>query len=473
MRSAAKVGILVVVFVGMLFGAYAMLGRSLFANPGDRYFATLSDASGIAVGTRVLVAGVKVGSVTAVELVSPRQARLTLELNKGVRLANGSRLEVPSSLIGIGDVALQIVAPAQGTTGWLAVGSTLPGGKANAIDAFLPEGRDTIKELNKTLIAFRELLHDTKLRNGVNELLASSNKTIASFGLLATRMDATIAQNQSEINKTVVTVRKVVEDVHRASTSIAKMIDEGKIKKDTYALLDNFKSITEKADKLVASLNDLVNDPKLREPMAASAANLQKMTDSGTRMAANAEKIVQDGTVVSKNAIVLSEQAKEIAAHAIEIEKQLQGVLDKVGGFFQKPTNGGLLSGMTTGLDLTRESNPAHWRTDFSLTYPLSDGKLHVGIWDAFETNKLTFQFGRTVNPKFDYRYGIYASKPGVGVDFSLAPRFGLRGDLWDINSPRLDLRARYDIGNGLIGWIGMDRVFNANAPSIGFGVRR
>lgn len=179
MRSAAKVGILVVVFVGMLFGAYAMLGRSLFANPGDRYFATLSDASGIAVGTRVLVAGVKVGSVTAVELVSPRQARLTLELNKGVRLANGSRLEVPSSLIGIGDVALQIVAPAQGTTGWLAVGSTLPGGKANAIDAFLPEGRDTIKELNKTLIAFRELLHDTKLRNGVNELLASSNKTIA------------------------------------------------------------------------------------------------------------------------------------------------------------------------------------------------------------------------------------------------------------------------------------------------------
>jgi hypothetical protein len=120
-----------------------------------------------------------------------------------------------------------------------------------------------------------------------------------------------------------------------------------------------------------------------------------------------------------------------------------------------------------------RETDPARWRTDITFAVPIPDGTLYAGLFDAFERNKLTVQVGRPISPALSYRYGIYASKPSFGVDYALSPKLSLRADAWDINAPRLDLRMRYDFRNGLTGWIGVDRIFRQNAPTIGIGIRR
>ena len=109
----------------------------------------------------------------------------------------------------------------------------------------------------------------------------------------------------------------------------------------------------------------------------------------------------------------------------------------------------------------------------FGISVPIKDSTLHLGLYDAFESDRLTAQLGRSVTSTFGYRYGVYASKPGLGVDFRLAPRLSLRGDAWDINDPRLDLRASYELGNGFLGWFGVDRVLKDNAITFGVGVRR
>jgi hypothetical protein len=48
-----------------------------------------------------------------------------------------------------------------------------------------------------------------------------------------------------------------------------------------------------------------------------------------------------------------------------------------------------------------------------------------------------------------------------------------LRGDLFDINNPRADLRARFDLGGGFYGWLGASQVFKRNAVTVGVGFRK
>ncbi len=471
MQSASRVGLLVIVFVGLLFGAYSMLGVSLLSKPTDQYFAKFSDAAGTAAGTRILLAGVRIGTVTEVKLLNPRQALVSMKIDRDVKIPSGSSAVIPSSLIGLGDTSIELVPTSSAVIAL--PGTTFDGRKTDGLGGIMPKAEVTLSELNKTLVAFRALLTDAKLKNGIDQTLATTNKTLAQFGNLASRLDATIVQNQSEIGKTVASARRVVDDVHQASAAIARMVNEGKIKNDTYAILDSIKSISARADNLVSSLDRLVNDPKFRGPAEEIAKNVQKMTETGNRVATNAEKISADGTVVSKNAITLSEQAKEIATHAIEIEKQLQQVLDKVGGFFVRPKVGPTLGKVSTEYSLLHGTRPSRSRIDFEANIALSEGALNVGVWDALESNKLTIQYAKPLTPTLDYRYGVYASKPGFGVDYALTPRVNLRGDVWDINSPRFDLKARYEIGNGLIGWIGMERIFSKTAPMIGLGIRK
>ena len=480
MQSAAKVGLLLVVFVGLLIGGYAILGKSLFAPPRDVYFVDLPDAAGVVDGTQVMMAGVTIGSVSSVKLVTPTLARLKLEVNHGVTIPMGSTVQLPTSLIGFGQSPVAIVPPAQPTSGALAVGSTLIGSKGSPLDSFLPEGRATVVELNKTMAAFRKLLEDQKLQGRVTDLLTSSNKTIERFGTLANQASILLASNQANIANAITAATNAMQDVRKVTMKVAELVQQGKLQKDAYAILDRIKKITEHADDMVQSLNKLVNDPSLRGPMNKSASNIADITTTGKDIATNVAAMTKNGTtitenaaVVSKKAIGLTDQASEIATKASQIEDQLKGVLDKVGGFFNKAPTGANIPKITTEMDMFRQSQPGYWRTDVSLSFPLQDSTVDLGIYDALESNKLTVELGRSLNDRLGFRYGVYASTASVGVDYRLAPRLSLRGDAWNINDPRLDLRTSYEFGNGFIGWFGVDRVLKDNAFSFGVGLRK
>ena len=94
-------------------------------------------------------------------------------------------------------------------------------------------------------------------------------------------------------------------------------------------------------------------------------------------------------------------------------------------------------------------------------------------MFDAFEGNKLNVQLGKGFGRGHEYRYGVYASKPAVGVDYRLSRDMSIKGDLYDINDPRLDLGVRYEFKDGLLGWLGFNRVFDRNAFYAGLGFRK
>lgn len=480
MQSTAKVGLLLVVFVALFVGGFAILGKSLFARSGDLYYVTLSDAGGVTEGTQVLMAGVSVGTVTQIKLTSPKVAKMRLDIIRGTRIPLGSTVKLPTSLVGFGDSPVTIVPPEADATALLQPGATMAGSKGSPLDGILPEGRQTVAELNKTMVAFRKLLEDQKLQSKVADLLTTTNKTLDRFGTLANNVSTLLASNQANIGRAITAATGAVQDVHTVTMKIAEMMRDGKLQKNAVAIVDRMNVISKHADELVENLNKLVNDPKLRGPMTTSMANVADITSTGKTIANNVADITKNGTtisenaaVVSKKAIVLTDKATEIATKASEIEDQLKGVLDKVGGFFNKAPGSTNIPKISSEMDLMRSSQPGYWRTDVMFGVPLQDSTLNFGLYDALNTNKFTVELSKPVTNRLSYRYGVYASSPSVGVDYLLAPRWSLRGDAWNINAARLDLRTGYDMGNGLIGWLGFDRIFHENAFSFGIGVRR
>lgn len=465
MQGAWKVGLLVLVFVGLLIGAYAVLGRAIFAPKTDLYYAEVPDATGVNRGGPVLMAGVKIGRIEDIQLVDPRRARIVLAIDQGQRIPEGTTALVPTPLLGFGDNPITLVPPVAVTT-YLSPGATIAGSKASPFEGIFPDLGTTMSELNRTLIATRELMSDQKLKGRLEELLVTSSKAVEKLGNLAGSAETLVAENRASIKTAMASLSATMRDVQQGAKLATALLKDERWKNQADEMLTSLNRTASKAEELIASVNDLVNDPQLREPLRGTMANVQSMTDSGTRIAANTEEMTKHGVEISKNVEELTKKAIQLADEARDVLKKLQDFFNRV------PSKAGL-KGIETEMDLTRQTDPWHWRTDVSATVPISDGKLHVGLFDAFESNRIVLQFGKTMGRSLDLRYGVYASKPGAGVDFRFAPRLSLRGDLYDINDPTFDLRARYELGSGLIGWVGLDNVFEKNRFAVGLGIRK
>jgi len=471
MQAAAKVGFLVIVFGLLLYGAYLVLGHNLFGKPKTVYYAEFADAGGLTAGSQVQMAGVKVGTVDEVKLLGPTLARLQMSVDADTKIPTGSTASIPTSLIGLGDKAVMIVPPAE-STGFMVAGSTLKGVKAGALDNILPNPEETVAELNKTLAAARKLLENQDLQVKLVALLDSSNKTAAEFGRLAGGLDRMLAQSNPKIQQALSEAMLTMVEVRKGTGMITQILKDGRFQNEALAMLEKLNKSAADANQIILDVQGLTGDPSLKANLQKAAGNMATMSDSGVKMAQSGEVIAKNAETVSANAIVASEKVIEIETKASALLDDVKGAIDNIKDFFKRTGGGVNVPKVSTSIDLLRQTEPNRFRTDLGVTIDLRDYDIQLGLWDAFESNRINAQIAKPFSPKGDYRYGIYASKPGVGVDYRLASGLYLRGDLFDINNPRFDLRARYEFGKGFYGWIGVDSVFNRNAPMIGLGIR-
>jgi len=358
--------------------------------------------------------------------------------------------------------------------GYLAAGDTIQGVKGSPIDSFLPEeGKQTLRELNETLAATRKLLENQTLEKKLEALIDNSSKTLTQFGNLASQAQELVAKtsgvvghSQPEIVGAMHSASLAMADIRKATQLLSKMIESGKYQDQTMALLKQLNDTAAKATDLMTNLDSFASDPKMQSDIKQSVANVDKMTDSGTRIAANTEAI-------SKNGVTLSQKAIELADKANSIADDAKAALDKISKFFNKNGTTPKLPHVEGHIDLLHESDPNYWRTDLYGRIDLDRGFVDAGLYDAFETNKVILQLGEPLGKIGDYRYGIYASKPALGVDFRVAPQVMLRTDLFDINKPEFDLRTEFDFGHGFVGWLGVERVFSQDSFVAGIGIKR
>lgn len=456
---------MVVVFALLLYGAYAVLGRTLFAAPKDRYFADFEDASGLVSGSAVTMAGLAVGSVSETKLMNPRLARVTLEINPGTRVPAGSEAVIPGSLLSISQGAVQITPPEKPSSDYLAPGAVIPGRRASALEQAIPGAKDTMAELTKTIKSTRELIEDQGLRKDMRTLMQTSNDTLKKFGALSAQTQGLIAENRVMIAQSLRNASLAMKDVQEGTRMVVEAMRKGNFEQRTAQMLERLNATSAKAEHLVSSLDELINEKGVREPIKSTLQNTATLSESGVKIAKSTE-------VIAKNGEAVSEKAVEIAGKANDLADEAKKTLEDIRGFFGKGRTPKPLN-IAAEMDVLQQQRPSYWRTDIEFSSKFNDTGYHIGIWDAFESNKFIIQLGRDAGKGLYYRYGIYAAKPGVGVDYRLNDRVHLRGDLFDLNDPRFDLRMRVNLGRGLYGWLGADRIFERATPTVGVGFQK
>ncbi len=467
MQSAGKVGGLVILFGVLFIGVYATLQKSFFARQADVYYAVFADAGGLTTGSPVFLSGVQIGSVEKIDLVKPGEARVVLSIDKGRPIPEGSQAVLPTSFISIGDKQLQIVPPAA-ITNLLQPGDTIPGTLQKPLDSLLPNSEKTVEELNNTLIAVQKLLEDQQLKGGVTDLLATSQETAKKFGNLAGRIDGFMASNQGQVASMIKTTHASLMNLQAMSTEFRKLVESGQIQGKTTQLLDNMNAAVIQGQKLVADLQATANDPEIKASMKGTLKNFETMSQSGTRIAVDAEAMAKNGVVISEETVTLLKKANKLASDAEKLIEEFKKTVEKLEGKGKS-----MLPKVSAEAVAMRETNPGRTRADVNIDFSIGSDRFLIGMYDAFESNKINAQIYKAMGPSLDLRYGVYASKPGVGVDYSLAPKLKLRGDLFGLNDPQLDFRLRYEFGSGITGWLGMDRIFERNSPSFGVGIRK
>jgi len=466
MESAWKVGLLVVIAGLLIATGYQLVGERLFKEPVDVYYAEGPDVAGIQPGAAVSVAGVVVGRVRDVGLSDAAQARLTLALKRGTQIIEGSMVEIPSSLISIGEQRVAIVPPEGGKGGYLTPGATLPIVKETSLSDILAGSKDTIAELNRTLVATRELLSDKELKDQLQSVLKSTDATIRQAGSLMAETRAVIAENRTTVRDTLREAAIAVVQLREGVEAVNAIVSDPRIRANATEMLETLAGTAKRADELVTNLNALVTDPDLRLAIDNTLANTERISKTGVEIAEDVKQMTSDGKVVASKAIEIADKASAIADEAKVLLEKLNEFIDKLPSdirlprpFFQ------LESGWNTERDVVQ--------TDLLVGYPLRPGAtLYGGVYDLTETNRLTLQYGQEYQD-LTLRYGVFASKAGVGVDWRLWNWLGLTANLFDPNDPQFDFRARFLIGRDAFGWAGVNSLFGRNEPILGLGVKR
>jgi hypothetical protein len=84
----------------------------------------------------------------------------------------------------------------------------------------------------------------------------------------------------------------------------------------------------------------------------------------------------------------------------------------------------------------------------------------------------MNLQVGRPLGAN-SLRYGLYASRLGIGLDVGPPSHPRLSADLYGTDEPHLDVAARARLGRGLDLKLGVQSLFGDNAPMIGVTMRK
>jgi phospholipid/cholesterol/gamma-HCH transport system substrate-binding protein len=471
MDSAAKVGALALALI--LLGGWALffMGAGAFRQEMDLYYVEFEDAGGLAEGAAVMMRGVPIGTVENVSL-QETAAVAKLQIRKGAAIPQGSEGLLRSSLISLGDQEM-LILPGAGAV-MLRPGSTLIGRQESALETMLPGAQNTLDELTGALTAMRALLEDKELTAGVKSTLKSADGlmqegrvTARQFGGLAGSLDRSMLTLERRLTPLALKAEQTFDSTSKLMAEVQGLLDKGELEGRTLALLDELSAAAAEGRRLVGEMNALVADPELRGAMTRTLDNVEEASRSGAGMAKKLDEAAAEGQKAARELTALLQRANGLADGVQDLIDKVNGAVGGIG------SAAGAATSLAPEVRIAQSNLEGRLRTDITAAVPAGRETLELGLYDAFERNQLIAQLRRPLDESLGLRYGIFGSEPGVGVDYSFAPRAGFRADLFGLNSARLDASFRYDFGSGVSGWIGLERVFDRNAAMFGIGLKR
>lgn len=470
LSAGIKVGVL---FLAVLGGGYAVWD-GLGVDPAGRnsvgLWAQLRDASGMPVGSRVVVAGLPVGEITGLT-IDGRYARVKFKVRGDVPMWSSAVVFKKATSL-LGDHYLEIDPGTPETTdptGAVVENKRLKNGdqiervvEATSPDQLLRRIEQSLPNVDDVLLSVKALSDD--MRRVVNGPIAS---VASKVDALVDREGKTVSDILERADRSMARIEAITADI-RALTGNA---DDRVVK-----ILDNLEAASAEAKTLVATAKDEV---------AQTGDKLRQKLDLVDQVVANTESITRkiDGDQGTLGRLV---NDPTIADNVESITTDAKGFL---GTLFGLQSYVGLRSEYNIASGLARHyvSIELHTRPDkFYLIElergprgdypevtleldPTTNGGTDTWVRRAViaDTMRFTFQFAKRFG-WLTLRYGIKESTGGIGADLEgrwWDRRLRLSADVFDATFdkyPRVKLAAAVELFRGIYILGGVDELLNA-----------
>ncbi len=246
-----KIGIVVIVAIGMLyFGLNYLKGVNIF-KPDTYFYAKYDRVDGVAKTTPVFVNGFQVGHVSEIIFDYTKEAPITLEItvDKKLVIPVGTVAEVYDSGL-MGDKAIQLKLGKSSdlhTTGDTLLSSTQNGMIAGIVEQILPPIMELVPSIDSTINALKNVIESPEIKT----LIKNADATMANLKNSTGKLDGVID-----------TVQYICNDLSGVTNSLNKVNWDSTLV-SLEGTLANLKSTTDKFNSTDNSIGALLNDKSL------------------------------------------------------------------------------------------------------------------------------------------------------------------------------------------------------------------
>lgn len=300
------------------------------------------------------------------------------------------------------------------------------------------------------------------------KLVANFKNAVAELNEAATAAAGVVQSAQGLVNSASPEVRRALANMTAATqnaTQITRHLDEmvqSDIRPDAKALISqaseamkNLSDATAEAKEIVKAVGGSTG--KIDETLTKIANSAQQLDEmmanfneasKGIRDIATDQQLKANIKATMQNAADASAEAKALLGN---INRKLSKY---VGGGSGRGTESYRIPDKGISTNALWNTTEGDYRFDANYTFDGLFGGTgrdfyRVGAFNVGETTRANIQGGHMLSNSTAMRYGIYASRVGIGMDQWVGRNFLLSGDVLRPNDPQYDLRGVFRLDNG------------------------
>lgn len=390
-----------------------------------------NDAMGVTTGAEVRMAGVSIGVVDRVDLGKNERAVMLLRINRKYRIPVGSKFILKVGML-ISEKYIDI-APNREAKRYLRKYAVVYGEVPPTFEDLIPKAQKLLDNLNVTTENLNKTLGSKEFQERINRSLANIESATARLNATMAAIQGTIITEQDEIETIINNVSAVSENLRLMTMEIEQFTREGGLKENIAATLNATRQAAESLERTTANVEKLVTAPEFQEDIRETVKGAREAVEQAQEVLGRVERIFGKGPLLKTNI----------------------------------PTR-------ETSLDALYRPDDGRFRATAMTTIPLPNERfLKLGLYDIGEGNKLILQPGQALDSRMDLRYGLYASKLGLGLDYAFSSKTFGSLNLYGSKEPTLDLQAGYKVTDDWGILLGVDRLLDENQLTLGVRLTR
>ena len=277
MKLTKEIKIALVAIVGILimyFGINFLKGMNLFST-NNAYYMTFDDIQGLGASTPIYADGYKVGTVDGMEYDYKENGpiKVKVDINKDLRIPQGSKAEIVKDLMGNLQVNLLLVNnPRERVEPGGIIPGAVNGGMMDKAANLIPVVEKMLPKLDSILTSVNALLADPALAASLHNVETITSNLTVSTRELNTLMAGLNKQVPGMIGK----ANGVLDNTNRLTANLASLDVQGTLNKVNQTL-ESAHQFTEKLNSNQGSLGLLMNDTKLYDNLTSTMSHADSL----------------------------------------------------------------------------------------------------------------------------------------------------------------------------------------------------